>query len=72
MQSESDADLEGAIGFRTPMAVAEILQLKNGDVYPVCPRCHVTFEREYTRYCDRCGQALNWKSYRNATVVHSL
>lgn len=70
--TESNYDLEYVLGFRIPMAVSEILQLKNGDVYPVCPRCHITFEREYTHYCDRCGQALNWKKYRKATVIHSL
>ena len=71
MGSDPNPDLEHAIGFRTPMPVAEILQLKNGDVYPVCPRCRATFEREYMHYCDRCGQALNWKKYRKAKVIHT-
>ena len=31
--------------------------------YPVCPNCHCTFEREYQRYCDRCGQKLAWNLF---------
>lgn len=33
------------------------------DIYPVCPRCKETFEREYQQYCDRCGQKLAWNKY---------
>ena len=55
--------------FRVPMAVAEILLLKNGDAYAVCPQCHRSLEREYQRFCDRCGQALDWRSYSKALIV---
>ena len=33
-------------------------------LYPVCPRCDSTFEREYQQFCDRCGQRLGWRKPR--------
>ena len=32
-------------------------------VYPVCPRCGITMEREYQHFCDRCGQQLDWSAF---------
>ncbi len=55
--------------FRLPMAVSEVYLFRNGDAYPVCPRCRITLEREYQAYCDRCGQALDWSDYEKALVV---
>ena len=26
-------------------------------------------EREYQSYCDRCGQALDWKGFSKALVI---
>ena len=37
--------------------------------YPICPRCGLTVEREYQRFCDHCGQALDWKCLSKAVVV---
>ena len=37
--------------------------------FPVCPRCQLTMEREYQSYCDRCGQALDWKGFSKALVI---
>ena len=37
--------------------------------YPVCPRCRLTFEREYQAFCDRCGQRLCWKRYSKAEII---
>ena len=48
-----------AVSYRTPRRVTDCAGMKNGDCFPVCPRCDVTLEREYMRYCDRCGQALS-------------
>ncbi len=61
--------MDSAEAFRLPMAVTEIHQFQNGSTYPVCPRCRITLDREYQNYCDRCGQALNWKSYGSALTV---
>ena len=27
--------------------------------YPLCPNCPLPMEREYQRFCDHCGQALD-------------
>ncbi len=59
----------GARSFRIPMPVTEIRLFRDHTTYPVCPRCHMTLEREYQAFCDRCGQALNWGSFQNAMVV---
>ena len=64
-----DPALSLAESFRFPMAVTEIHMFRDRYTCPVCPRCHITLEREYQAFCDRCGQALNWKSYKNALIV---
>lgn len=54
-----------------PMLVTAFRALRSGDTYyPVCPGCHVTLEREYQSYCDRCGQRLDW-STPNAAIILS-
>ena len=58
-----------AESFRRPMAVNEIYRLHNKLTFSVCPRCRLTLEREYQAYCDRCGQALDWKHFRKARIV---
>ena len=60
---------DSIVGFRTPMPVVETLLLNNGDVFPICPRCTISLDREYMKFCDRCGQKLNWREYRNSQVV---
>lgn len=57
------------IQWRTPMRVTHIFQLPSGDAFPVCPACQSTLEREYQRYCDRCGQRLGWKHFCHAAVI---
>lgn len=52
-----------AVSYRVPMAVMGKLLLINGESYPICPRCDSSFDREYTRFCDRCGQRLSWGLY---------
>jgi len=54
---------------RIPMGDTEILRFPFGLAFPVCPGCGITLEREYQRYCDRCGQSLSWKRFSRATVV---
>lgn len=58
--------------FRLPMPVTHVrrLQYRSGFTsYPICPRCKATFEREYQRYCDRCGQRLHWQEFSKANVI---
>ena len=61
---------EDASHYRVPMEVTRILKLKNGDLYPVCPRCKITVDREYMKFCDRCGQRLGWAEIKDAIIVY--
>lgn len=60
--------LAKALSYRIPAAVTRMLRVPSGD-YPVCPRCGSSFDREYIRFCDRCGQRLNWSVYQFAIPV---
>ena len=55
--------------YRVPLAVKAIRVRESGDSYPICPRCGNTMDREYMRFCDRCGQRLCWMLLDIATVV---
>ena len=63
-----------AVSYRTPMAVTSVRALRtfSGSMttYPICPRCHNTMEHEYQSFCDRCGQALDWKGLSKAEVIY--
>ena len=37
--------------------------------YPLCPRCGLAMEREYQRFCEHCGQALDWNGFSKALIV---
>ena len=60
-----------AVSFRIPMPVKEVVVFKNGGSFPKCPKCSITIEREYQRFCDRCGQALNWDEYHNVNIIYA-
>lgn len=55
--------------YRVPMMVRELKVSWKGDGYYVCPQCHATLEREFCAYCDRCGQCLNWRRYKEAKRI---
>ena len=38
-------------------------------MFPVCPGCGCTLEREYQKFCDRCGQMLDWSSYDQTAII---
>ncbi len=61
--------------YRTAMCVTEVMVCKStwmGETgYYVCPRCHITLEREFMSFCDRCGQHLDGKNYKKATIIYS-
>lgn len=46
--------------YRKAMLVEKYKALGKSGVFPVCPRCECTMERDYQAYCDRCGQCLKW------------
>ena len=41
-------------------------------MFPVCPRCPNSLEREYQAFCDRCGQALLWRDYPHGAAVRRV
>ena len=64
--------LQQQLCFRIPMPVTHVQGLIFGDkitTYPICPRCKLTFEREYQKNCDRCGQSLSCKDFSKAVLV---
>ena len=69
VKSVAAIDFIEALSFRIPMEIREIHLHRNNMALSVCPRCRITLEREYQSYCDRCGQALNWKHFSRAAVV---
>ena len=61
------------VSYRRTMQVTEIMIFETGlpkeSGFYVCPRYHVTLEREFMFFCDRCGQRLDWKNYKRASIV---
>ena len=60
-----------AILYRLPLPVTKVLVFSCGNSYPICPRCDCTTDREYMRFCDRCGQHLAWELFDHAKVIHA-
>ena len=56
--------------YRLQMSIAEVMIFPNGNAYYVCPRCHITMEREFMSFCNRCGQHLGWKGYKKARKIY--
>ncbi len=61
------------VTYRIGMRIEEVMVFetwygKTG--YYVCPRCKITMDREFTSFCDRCGQKLDWRGYRKAKVIY--
>lgn len=55
--------------FRTAMLVKEAKLLGDAYLYYCCPRCGITLDREFVRFCDRCGQRLDWTQYRKVKII---
>ena len=58
--------------YRVPLPVTEVMVYGDGDSYPVCPRCDCTLDREYMRFCDRCGQRLFWATLDTAKIAYTV
>lgn len=56
------------LAYREPMQIVECVMCANDFVFPVCPKCQNTLEREYQAYCDRCGQKLSWRRFKTAKI----
>ncbi len=61
--------MEEELKYRIKMRVREYIQCWDLNCYPVCPRCGASMEVDFQSYCDRCGQALNWKKYHKAKPI---
>ena len=55
----------GAITYRLPLPIKEVVVYRSGNHYPRCPRCGQSMDREYMHFCDRCGQKLGWSKFAN-------
>lgn len=58
-----------SLSFRRAMTVTQARLFPVDGAYPVCPRCGISLEREYQRFCDRCGQRLGWGEWGRARVI---
>ena len=70
-----DSSKISAEAYRIPMLIKKVMIIKDGKQnlgYYICPRCDVSMEREFTAFCDRCGQALNWREYKKAERVYRI
>ena len=67
----SENPVQNTNPYRMPMQVRQVVLFHDGNSYPLCPRCDCTIEREYMRYCDRCGQRLNWSAFSFAVIRRS-
>ncbi len=62
-------ETEDPVLYRRPMPVTELIIYRNRNSHYVCPRCGTTMEREFSFFCDRCGQKLCWKQYKKARRI---
>ena len=70
-----NAELESPgenLSYRSPLQVTEIFETSDGEHFPICPRCKVSLEYEYMRYCNRCGQKLNWRNFPRSATIHTV
>ena len=58
--------------YRDPMPVTAVRYYPSCPelfTYPLCPRCSLPMDHEYQRFCDHCGQALDWSVFSGAVVI---
>ncbi len=58
--------------YRSPMQIMQVRIFWDNNAFYVCPRCETSLEREYMRYCDRCGQCLGWRDRKKAERIYIL
>lgn len=64
--------IQEAVSHRIPMQVTIVVKVPAlGEIYPQCPRCKRTMDREYMHFCDRCGQKLSWDYLDDAVVLYA-
>ena len=60
------------LSYRDPMLVTQVRRLPapgGHSVFPVCPRCDSSMERDYQPFCDRCGQMLLWTRFHRRAIL---
>lgn len=55
--------------FRWPMKVRQVCIFNGGESFPRCPRCGITMDYMYHRFCKTCGQRLDWSEYDYAEEI---
>lgn len=63
------------LSFRIPVPVVKeyVFPLVSGTpVFPVCPQCGITLEREYMPYCSARGERLSWQYFENTERITRL
>lgn len=59
-----------AASYRIALPVTQMVQYSFRETcYPLCPRCKRGMDREYTSFCDRCGQKLSWRKIDDAEIL---
>ena len=72
LSKQDPVNLDEALLHRRPMCVIVVRRYSfcpELSTYPLCPSCNLPMEREYQRFCDHCGQALDWKGFSHAVVI---
>ena len=54
--------------YHLPRTVTAVRIYRDGNIFSICP-CDVCIEREYQRYCHRCGQYLDWSKLEEAEEI---
>lgn len=62
-RTEHAQDTGDSVSYRVARQVMQYRTYPKGESYPVCPRCNADIDREYMRFCDRCGQRLSWDHF---------
>lgn len=55
-------DQQRAISYRKAMLVSDCVITLNEVSFYICPRCKGGLIRENMRFCDLCGQCLDWSN----------
>ena len=69
----SDYDILEALRRAQPMLVLQRMAFPSPDgisLFPVCPACKLTFDRDFQTCCDHCGQLLDWSRYSDAQIIY--
>lgn len=70
-------EIREELSYRIPMRVREKFYFTHGwlfdgparDVYSVCPRCGISMDCDYHKFCCYCGQKLDWRGYEQTKAL---